>query len=276
MIRVCVAGVTGWLGRSVVPAITSAPDLQLTSAVARSTAGQRVGAALGLAELDARTSDVVVSGTIDDALRAAPDVLIDFTAPDVVKRNVLHAIGRGVHVVIGTSGLTDADFEEIADAALRGGVGVLAAANFAISAVLMEEFAAVAARFMPSWEVIDFSNAYKPDAPSGTARQLAHRLGLQGQPDVALPIHATLGAPEARGLTLNGTQVHSIRLPGHTISAEVHFGLPDERLSIRYEGGSGAAPYVAGTLLAIRSVGSQPGLRRGLGSLLKIAIPPHA
>jgi 4-hydroxy-tetrahydrodipicolinate reductase len=95
-------------------------------------------------------------------------------------------------------------------------------------------------------------------------------------PEVAVPIHATHGAPGARGLTLNGTQVHAIRLPGHTIGAEVIFGMPDERLSIRYDGGSGAAPYVAGTLLATRTVGSQIGLRRGLGPLLDIGASPRA
>jgi 4-hydroxy-tetrahydrodipicolinate reductase len=276
MIRVCVAGITGWVGRSLVPAIAAAPDLELTGAVARTAAGQRVADALQLPELGAVVGDVVVRGTVEEALRAGADVLIDYTAPEVVKGNVLHAIARRVHVVIGTSGLTDADYEEIAEAAERAGVGVLATANFAISAVLMEELALIAARFMPSWEVIDYSNANKPDAPSGTARQLAFRLAGVRAPEVAVPIHATHGAPEARGLTLNGTQVHAIRLPGHTIGAEALFGMPDERLSIRYDGGSGAEPYVAGTLLATRTVGSQIGLRRGLGPLLGIGTSHRA
>lgn len=271
MIRVCVAGVTGWVGRSLVPAIAAAPDLELAGAVARAVAGRRVADALPLAELGPGVGEVVVRGTVEEALQAGADVLIDYTTPAIVKSNVLHAIARGVHVVIGTSGLTDADYQEIATAAQDGGVGVLAAANFAISAVLLEHFALIAARYMPSWEVIDYAKADKKDAPSGTARQLAHRLAQVRAPEIAVPILETQGAPEARGLALDGTQVHAIRLPGHVIGAEVLFGLPDERLSIRYDGGSGAEPYVAGTLLAARAVGTHVGLRRGLGHLLDVS-----
>jgi 4-hydroxy-tetrahydrodipicolinate reductase len=271
MIRVCVAGVTGWVGRSLVPAIAAAPDLELAGAVARAVAGRRVADALPLAEFGPGVGEVVVRGTVEEALQAGADVLIDYTTPAIVKSNVLHAIARGVHVVIGTSGLTDADYQEIATAAQDSGVGVLAAANFAISAVLLEHFALIAARYMPSWEVIDYAKADKKDAPSGTARQLAHRLAQVRAPEIAVPILETQGAPEARGLALDGTQVHAIRLPGHVIGAEVLFGLPDERLSIRYDGGSGAEPYVAGTLLAARAVGTHVGLRRGLGHLLDVS-----
>jgi 4-hydroxy-tetrahydrodipicolinate reductase len=276
MIGVCVAGVTGWVGRSLVPAIAAAPDLMLTGAVARSAAGRRVADALQWPTPYARAGDVVVSSTVEEALQAGADVLIDYTAPSVVKANVLHAIAQGVHVVIGTSGLTDADYEEIAEAARHNGVGVIAAANFAISAVLLEHFALIAARYMPSWEVIDYAAAGKMDAPSGTARQLAYRLAQVRAPELAVPIHETQGAPEARGLALNGTQVHAVRLPGHVIGAEVLFGRPDERLSIRYDGGGGAEPYVAGTLLAARGVGDSAGLRRGLDPLIDLGAPRRA
>lgn len=268
MIRICLAGATGWVGESLVPAIDAAPDLELVSVVARRAAGDRLAEALRVETLSPQVANLVVRATVEEALAVPTDVLVDFTAPTSVERHALAAIDRGVHVVIGTSGLTDADYERIGAAAARAGVGVLAAANFAITAVLMERFALMAARHLSSWEVIDYGSADKPDAPSGTARQLAARLAQVGAPAVQVPIDATQGAPEARGLTLNGTQVHSVRLPGYVIGAEVLFATPDERLSIRYESGNSAEPYVSGTLLAVREVGTFTGLRRGLDTLL--------
>src|SRR5436305_9923103 len=209
MIRICIAGATGWVGRSLVPAIVAAPDLELVGAVSRTAQGKTLGEALGIPDLPLR-----VSGTVAEALAVATDVLIDYTSPESVKANVLQAIDRKVHVILGTSGLDDRDFAEIDEAARRHGVGVLAAGNFAISAVLLQHFAAITARYMPSWEVIDYSDAGKPDAPSGTTREIVHRLSKVRAPEVAIPIGETQGFPAARGLTLNGTQIHSIRLPG--------------------------------------------------------------
>jgi len=265
MIRICVAGATGWVGRSLVPAIVAAPDLELVGAVSRTARGKSLGEVLGVPGLA-----LPVSGSVEEALSAATDVLIDYTAPESVKANVLHAIGRKVHVILGTSGLNDDDFQEIGEAAERHGVGVLAAGNFAISAVLLQHFATIAARYMPSWEVIDYSDASKPDAPSGTTREILHRLSKVRAPEVAIPIDETQGSPEARGLTLNGTQIHSIRLPGYVLAAEVIFGKPNERLSLRLDGGSGAEPYVDGTLLAVRRVSGFAGLRRGLDQVLDL------
>lgn len=265
MIRICVAGATGWVGRSLVPAIVAAPDFELVGAVSRSAQGKALGEALGLPSLT-----LPVSGTVEEALAVATDVLIDYTSPESVKANVLHAIGRKVYVVLGTSGLNDDNYQEIGEAAQRHGVGVLAAGNFAISAVLLQHFATIAARYMPSWEVIDYSDASKPDAPSGTTREIVHRLSTVRAPEVEIPIGETQGSPEARGLTLNGTQVHSIRLPGYVIGSEVIFGKPNERLSLRYDGGSGAEPYVDGTLLAVRRVSGFAGLRRGLDQVLDL------
>ncbi|HEX3555119.1 MAG TPA: 4-hydroxy-tetrahydrodipicolinate reductase [Thermoanaerobaculia bacterium] len=269
MIRICVAGATGWVGRSLVPEIVAAPDLELVGAVSRTAQGKTLGEALGLPDLPLRL--LRITGSVEEALAAETDVLIDYTSPESAKANVLQAIARKVHVVIGTSGLNDDDFREIDEAARRHGVGVLAAGNFAISAVLLQHFAVIAARYMPSWEVIDYSDAGKPDAPSGTTREIVHRLAKVRAPEVAIPIGETQGFPAARGLTLNGTQIHSIRLPGYVIAAEVIFGKPNELLSLRYTGGSGAEPYVDGTLLAARRVGGFVGLRRGLDQVLDLA-----
>lgn len=270
MIRVCLAGVTGWVGRALVPAIDAAPDLVLAGAVARGAVGRRLGDVFAGVTLSPAASDVVVAATADGALAAGADVLVEYTAPDAARANALAALARGAHVVVGTSGLTAEDYAALDAAARAAGVGVLAAGNFAIAAVLLKQFAAAAARHMPSWEIIDYADAGKPDAPSGTAREVAHRLAEVGRPRVEVPVADTQGSPEARGLALDGTQVHSVRLPGHVIGVEAIFGRPSERLSIRYEGGASAEPYVAGTLVAVRKVGTFVGLRRGLEAVLDL------
>jgi 4-hydroxy-tetrahydrodipicolinate reductase len=260
MIRICLAGSTGWVGRVLVPAISAAADLQLVSAVARSAAGQPLDGASGL----------TVQSSVSDALAITTDVLIDYTSPRAAKRHALIGIRRGVHVVIGSSGLDDADLEEIDSAARERGVGVIAAGNFAISAVLLQHFALIAARHMPSWEILDYAKAGKPDAPSGTVRELAARLAAVGTPAVEISIHETLGSVDARGANINGTQVHSIRLPGFVIGAQVIFGKPGELLSLRADAGGSAEPYVDGTLLAARKVGTLRGLHRGLDAILDL------
>lgn len=246
------------------PAIAAAPDLALVAAVSRRAAGRRLSEALGF---DA--PEIRVRGSAAEALETPCDVLVDFTSPEAAKGNVLEAVGRRVHAVIGTSGLTEEDLAEIDAAARDTGVGVFAVGNFALTAVLLERFAEIAARYLPYWEILEYFGAAKPDAPSGTARQLAARLSRLRAPAVGHPIDRTRGLPEARGATVAGTQVHSVRLPGFVSSIEILFGQPDERLSIRHDSGSGAGPYVSGTLAAVRRVGEIQGLRRGLDSVLE-------
>lgn len=171
-------------------------------------------------------------------------------------------------VVVGSSGLTAEDYAEIDAGARERGVGVVAAGNFSLTAALAQAAAALVARHLPSWEIVDYASASKPDAPSGTARELAERLARIRRPQVEMPVEQVAGAPEARGTTIGGTQVHSVRLPSFVVSTEVVFGLPDERLSIRHDAGGSPQPYVGGTLLALRAVGGVTGLVRGLDTLL--------
>jgi 4-hydroxy-tetrahydrodipicolinate reductase len=166
--------------------------------------------------------------------------------------------------VIGTSGLTAADFDEIDRVARERSLGVIAAGNFSITAALVKHFALVAARYVPSWELIDYAHADKVDAPSGTVRELAEELAQV----IEIPIEQTHGVPAARGATIEGVQVHSVRLPGYVIAFEAIVGLPEERLTLRHDAGAGAGPYVAGTLLATREVLRTTGLIRGLDRLL--------
>ena len=178
------------------------------------------------------------------------------------------AIEAGVGVVIGSSGLTAADFAEIDAAARERSVGVVASGNFSLTAAMCQAAALLAARHLPQWEVIDYASATKPDVPSGTARELAERLGEVRRPELGYPIEDLAGPREARGATVAGAQVHSVRLPSFVVSTEVVFGLPDERLTIRHDAGGTPEPYVAGTLIAVRRVPALVGLTRGLDTLL--------
>jgi 4-hydroxy-tetrahydrodipicolinate reductase len=249
MIRVCVAGSTGWTGSSIAEAVRRADDLELVAAVSR--------------------SDPHTYSSVAEALAAVPaDVLVDYTHAAVVKANVLEAIERGVDVVVGSSGLSADDYEEIDAAARARQVGVIAAGNFSLTAAILLKAAVEAARHLEAWEVIDYASASKPDAPSGTARELAERLREVRAPALGVPIEQIHGAREARGASVADTQVHSLRLPGFVVSTECVFAAPGERLTIRHDAGETPAPYVAGTLLAVRAVRGRAGVTRGLDRLL--------
>lgn len=266
-IRVSLAGATGWAGSAVARAIAKLDDITLVSAVSRTHAGKVLGDVLVEPRL---ICQVYTSAQV--ALAAHPcDVFFEFTKPHVAKSNVLTALQHGAHVVIGTSGLTDEDYAEIAPAAVEAQRGVLAVGNFALTVVLLQKFAEIAAKFISQWEIIDYAHDSKKDAPSGTARELAYRLSKIRESELTVPLDQTQGVPETRGARLTGSQVHSIRLPGYTISAEIIFGMPDQKLTIRHDSGSSAQPYVDGSLLAIRKVNTFVGLQRGLDSVLDLS-----
>jgi 4-hydroxy-tetrahydrodipicolinate reductase len=249
VIRVCVAGITGWTGGAIADAIRSADDLELVGGVSRSDPDSYSSVADAL-----------------DAVRA--DVLVDYTSASAVRDDVFAALDRGANVVVGSSGLSADDYESIDSAARERGVGVISAGNFSLTAALLLRSAIDAARHLDAWEIVDYASAGKPDAPSGTARELAERLGEVRRPSIGVPVAEIVPSPEARGAAIAGSQVHSVRLPSFVVSTEVVFAADGERLSIRHDAGETPAPYVAGTLLAIRSVIGRVGLTRGLDRLL--------
>ena len=262
-LRVIVAGATGWTGSAVAKGVLDAVDMTLVGAVARNAAGQDIGTVLGRDAVG-----VQVSASLTEALKTPCDVVIDYTKPHVVKTHALEALDHGVDVVIGTSGLTADDFAELEKKAIATNRGVFASGNFSITAALMTRFALMAAKHVADVEVIDYASAKKPDTPSGTGRELAERLSAIRLPSNAKPVNELSGARETRGATIGSVQVHSVRMPGYLLSCEAVFGAPDERLVIRHDAGTSAAPYVAGTLLATRRVKDIKGLRRGLDQLL--------
>ena len=265
MIRVCIAGATGWAGSEVARAVPGADDLTLVAAVSRTHAGKTLGDVLGEPRLTCP-----VYSTAAEALASGCDVFLEYTKPGSAKSHILTALEHGAHVVVGTSGLTEPDYAEIDSKARLVERGVLACGNFALTVVLLQKFAEAAAKLIPQWEIIDYAHDHKVDAPSGTARELAVRLSKIRAPQPTVPIDQTVGPREARGATLSASQVHSIRLPGYKISAEIIFGMADQRLTIRHDSGSSARPYVDGALLAIRKVATLTGVHRGLDAVLDI------
>jgi 4-hydroxy-tetrahydrodipicolinate reductase len=264
--RVCLAGATGWAGSELARGIASMPDLALVAAVSRTHAGRTLGDVLGAATLRCP-----VYASAREALVHDCDVFVEYTAPGSAKGHVIAALDRGAHVVVGTSGLGERDYAAIDAAARERGRAVLAVGNFALTVVLLQKFAETAARLIPQWEILDYAHEDKIDAPSGTARELAERLSRVRAPQPTVPVERTVGEREARGATVAASQVHSVRLPGFVIGAEVIFGMPDQRLTLRHDAGGSARPYVDGALLAIRKVaGLSPGVHRGLDTVLEL------
>ncbi|MCB0881308.1 MAG: 4-hydroxy-tetrahydrodipicolinate reductase [Thermoleophilia bacterium] len=226
MINVLVAGAAGRMGSTVVDAVTEAE-------------GMRVAA---------RVDPALEAG--DDAFADVPaalaaggvDVAVDFTQPHVVFPNVLAYLEAGVHAVVGTTGLTDDQVDEIRRATGAGRANALIAPNFAVGAVLMMRFAAEASRFMEKAEIIELHHDKKLDAPSGTALRTASL--MHGEPIV-----------------------HSVRLPGLVAHQEVLLGGTGETLSIRHDS-IDRVSFMPGVVRAVRQVGDRPGLTLGLEEYL--------
>ncbi|UPK74580.1 4-hydroxy-tetrahydrodipicolinate reductase [Nocardioidaceae bacterium SCSIO 66511] len=262
MTNVCFAGVTGWTAPPILAGIDAADDLALTAGVSRSAAGQSLRSATG-------HGDGQVYASVAEALATeSVDVLVDYTSAAAVKQNVDAAVDAGVHVVVGSSGLTSADYAVIDDRARAQGVGIFAAGNFSVLAAVLRRSASLAAEKIDSWEIFDFASDTKPDVPSGTARELAETLAEVRRPELGVPIEDLEGPAEARGADIAGTRVHSVRLPSYVVGAEVVFAAGGERLSMKFDPGTSPDLYAEGTILAIRRVSEVAGVRRGLDALL--------
>lgn len=264
-IRVCIAGATGWAGSELARGIAASTDLILVSGVSRSHSGKLLADVL---HEPAMTASLYASAS--EALVAPCDVFVEYTKPVSAKSNIMRALEHGAHVVVGTSGLTEQDYAEIDAVARQRQLGVLACGNFALTVVLLQKFAEYAAKYLPNWEIIDYGSGTKGDVPSGTVRELALRLSQVRHPQVTIGAEKAIGPAESRGATVSGTQVHSVRLPGHVLGVDVIYGMPDQTLTLRHQAGSSARPYVDGALLAIRKVSTFVGVHRGLDRILDL------
>jgi 4-hydroxy-tetrahydrodipicolinate reductase len=253
VIRVGVLGAAGRMGRTVSEAVAAADDLELVAGVDVSHPGERV------AGLD-------VTDRFEALSDAHAEVAVDFTHPDAVMDNVRWCLRNGVHAVVGTTGITASDLDEIASMTAGDETpNAVVAPNFALGAVLMMRFSAEAARYFPAVEVIELHHDRKADAPSGTA--LGTVRAIEGERS------STWRGPDAetlrgvRGGDADGVRVHSVRLPGLLAHQEVLFGAPGEVLTIRHDS-TDRISFMPGVLIAIRAVASRPGLTVGLEPLL--------
>lgn len=260
--RVCIGGATGGVGRCLVRAVLASDEFTLDGAVARQAAGQDIGTAIG-----DDACGVIVSADLEEALARKPDVLIDYTHPDVRMSHVMAAINRAIPVVIGTTGFTADEFDTLDSAARDAGIG-LVTGNFALTAALLQRFALMAAAHISHWTVLEYCKAEKPDVPSGTARELAELMGEVRRPHHELGRDQHVGETNSLGADIAGTRVHAVRMPGYTAAVEVLFGLTGERLSLRHEMGDDDSIFVDGSLLAAQKVHHITGLVRGLDNLL--------
>jgi 4-hydroxy-tetrahydrodipicolinate reductase len=205
-----------------------------------------------------------------DLSESHPHVLVDFTTPDVVMDNLRWAIGEGINMVVGTTGFTDERLDQVRGwLSDKPGVGVLIAPNFGIGAVLMMEFAARAARYFDSVEIIEQHHPRKLDAPSGTATHTARLIaaaraeaGLAEMPDATKE-----EVPGARGADIDGVRVHAVRAAGLVAHQEVLFGTLGETLTIRHDS-LDRVSFMPGVLVGVRGVCARPGLTVGLDAFL--------
>ena len=241
MIKVGVLGARGRMGAEVVAAVEAAADCQLV-------------AALDLGD------------SLDQLISSGAQVVVDFTTPDSVMANLEFLITRKIHAVVGTTGFDDARMAKLKSlSAAHPEVGVLIAPNFAIGAVLMMEFAAKAAKYFESAEIIELHHPNKVDAPSGTASRTAGLISAARKEAQlpAMPDATSTSLDGARGALVGDVPVHSVRLRGLVAHQEVLFGGLGETLSIRHDS-LDRAGFMPGVLLGIRSVISRPGITFGL------------
>ena len=239
--KVAVLGAKGRMGTEAVAAISDAKDLQL------------------VAQLD-------LGDSLDQLVTNGAQVVVDFTHPDAVMKNLEFAITNGISVVVGTTGFDDAKLAKLKTLlAANPKVGALIAPNFALGAVLMMQFSEVAAKYFESVEIIELHHANKVDAPSGTAVRTAQMItdARKKNNKAKMPDATKDAIAGARGATVGDVPIHSVRSHGYVAHQEVIFGEPGETLSIRHDS-INRAGFMPGVLLGVREVVKHPGLTVGL------------
>jgi 4-hydroxy-tetrahydrodipicolinate reductase len=205
----------------------------------------------------------------DELDLSGADVAVDFTHPDAVMGNLSACVDAGVHAVVGTTGFDGARLSELQDLLQGRQTGILVAPNFGIAAVLMMQFAAQAARYFDSVEIVELHHPKKADAPSGTARRTAELVAAAREGMEPMPDATTSALDGARGADVAGVRVHAVRLAGLVAHQEVLLGGAGESLTIRHDSYDRAS-FMPGVLLGVREIGSRPGLTVGLEHLLDL------
>ncbi len=260
MIQVLVSGALGRMGTEICKAVDGAGDLTLVAGVDPAAGEDATVGADG----------APVFKTLADAIDATkPDVVIDFTRPDVAEANLRCALGKGVNCVLGTTGLSEEHLQEIYDESATGNAALFHAPNFTTGAVLMMLFAQQAAKYFPDIEVIEFHHDGKKDAPSGTAIRTARLIAEAREQQSDAPGKETelAGFEGARGAMVDGVPVHAVRTAGYVAHQEVIFGSMGQTLVIRHDS-IDRASYMPGILMATRAVVDMSGVMVGLEKLM--------
>ena len=270
LIPVVVNGAAGKMGREVIKAVANAKDMVLVGAIDANPLlrGQDIGEIVGIAPLDVPVLDDLQSVLVLATQEKVQGVMVDFTHPNAVYENVRSAIAYGVRPVVGTTGLSAAQIEELADFADKASTGCLIAPNFAIGVLLMQQAAIQAAQYFDHVEIIELHHNQKADAPSGTAIKTAEMLAELGKafnPPLVSEKETLAGA--RGGLGPDNIPIHSVRLPGLLAHQEIIFGAPGQIYTLRHDT-SDRACYMPGVLLGIRKVTELKSLVYGLEKLL--------
>ncbi|HEX2046536.1 MAG TPA: 4-hydroxy-tetrahydrodipicolinate reductase [Acidimicrobiales bacterium] len=261
-IRVGVFGAGGRMGSTVCRAVVGDPDLQLVAAVDPFHAGLDLRGVTG-----ADLRGLQVAPDVESLARAEAEVAIDFTHLEAARTNLAWCAANGVHAVVGTTGFTPTDYEDLATRFTRS--SCIIAPNFAIGAVLMMRFAELAAPYFETAEIIELHHDQKVDAPSGTAMLTAERMAARSTDWAPDPTTKQVVEGSRGGVTPGGIRVHSVRLRGMVAHQEVLLGTAGQSLTIRHDSYDRAS-FMPGVLLAVKTVASHPGVTVGLDALLDI------
>ncbi|MCU0534385.1 MAG: 4-hydroxy-tetrahydrodipicolinate reductase [Hydrococcus sp. Prado102] len=269
-IPVVVNGAAGKMGREVIKAVANAEDMMLVGAVDRNPAfeGQDVGEVAGCGELEVPILQDLQSVLVLATQEKVQGVMVDFTHPDGVYDNVRSAIAYGIRPVVGTTGLSPEQIQDLGDFSDKASTGCLIIPNFCIGMVLLQQAAVQASQYFDHVEIIELHHNQKADAPSGTAIKTAEMLSELGKSYNAASVKETETITGARGgLTEENIRIHSIRLPGLIAHQEVIFGAPGQIYTLRHDTMDRAC-YMPGVLLSIRKVTQLKSLVYGLEKIL--------
>ena len=260
MTKVAVLGAGGRMGLTVCRAVVDAPDLELVAAV------DPYGDGAELAHLGVPRTDLQLADAIDVLADAGAEVAVDFTVIDAARANLAWCADHGVHAVVGTTGFSPEELDELGRRFDASAANAIVAPNFTIGAILMMRFAELAAPWFETAEVVELHHDRKIDAPSGTAMLTAQRMAAASGEWGRDPTEKVV-ADGARGGKVGGVGVHSLRLRGVFAHQEVVLGTEGQTLTIRHDSFDRSA-YMPGVLLAVREVAQRPGLTVGLDALL--------
>ena len=263
MIRVLVNGAAGRMGSEVVRSVLAEDGLELCGGVDIGAAGKDLGEVIGIGH-----NGMTIDKTLEEAFaKGKPDVIVDFTSPKVIYENAKYVLENGVNIVIGTTGLTAKQREELAGIAEKTGANGLVAPNFSLGAVLLMKVSAEISKYMPNAEIIELHHNHKYDAPSGTAKLTAEKMAAARTMEPEAD-ETKESLPGVRGGKYEGITIHSVRLPGYVAHQEVLFGGYGEILTLRHDS-LDRKSFMPGVMLGCKKCMTVKGFVYGLENYLE-------